>query len=73
MENAKELATELGSWVGGLLSTYLGLPLGATHKSIAIWDVVEERMRRRLALWKGSFISKGRVTLIKSTSASILV
>ncbi|KAL6326994.1 hypothetical protein AAG906_012678 [Vitis piasezkii] len=37
-----------------------------------IWDGVEERVRRRLALWKRQYISKGgRVTLIKSTLASM--
>ena len=37
-----------------------------------MWDGVEERMRRRLALWKRQYISKGgRITLIKSTLASI--
>ncbi|RVW38574.1 hypothetical protein CK203_075554 [Vitis vinifera] len=53
-------------------SVYLGLPLGAHHKAISMWDGVEERMRRRLALWKRQYISKGgRITLIKSTLASI--
>ncbi|RVW12490.1 putative mitochondrial protein [Vitis vinifera] len=37
-----------------------------------MWDGVEERVRRRLALWKRQYISKGgRVTLIKSTLASM--
>ncbi|RVW19481.1 hypothetical protein CK203_114085 [Vitis vinifera] len=36
------------------------------------WDGVEERMRKRLALWKRQFISKGgRITLIRSTLASM--
>ena len=37
-----------------------------------MWDGVEERVRRRLALWKRQYIFKGgRVTLIKSTLASM--
>ncbi|WJZ99546.1 hypothetical protein VitviT2T_017981 [Vitis vinifera] len=52
VENAEVLAFELGCKVGSLPSTYLGLPLGAPHKSVAMWDGVEERMRKRLALWK---------------------
>ncbi|RVW56524.1 putative ribonuclease H protein [Vitis vinifera] len=53
-------------------STYLGLPLGASHKSVKVWDGVEERMRKKLALWKRQFISKGgRLTLIRSTLASM--
>ena len=37
---------------------YLGLPLGAHHKALSMWDGVEERMRRRLALWKRHYLSK---------------
>ncbi|RVW42085.1 Floral homeotic protein APETALA 1 A [Vitis vinifera] len=28
----------------------LGLPLGASHKAVAIWDGVEERIQKRLAM-----------------------
>ena len=52
MENIDDLAFELGCKVGGLLSTYLGLPLGALFKSMTIWDGVEEWFFRRLAIWK---------------------
>ena len=52
VENAKLLAVELGCKVGSLPSTYLGLPLGALHKSVMVWDGVEKRMQKRLALWK---------------------
>ena len=66
------LAVELGCRVGTLPSQYLGLPLGAPNRAPYIWDGVEERVRRRLALWKRQYISKGgRVTLIKSTLASM--
>ena len=46
------LALELGCKVGGLPSCYLGFPLGAPFKSMAVWDEVKERFRRRLAMWK---------------------
>lgn len=72
VENVEVLASELGCKVGSLPSTYLGLPLGAPHKSVAVWDGVEERMRKKLALWKRQFISKGRrITLIRSTLVSM--
>ncbi|RVW76692.1 Transposon TX1 uncharacterized 149 kDa protein [Vitis vinifera] len=72
VEEVEEMAVELGCKVGALPSVYLGLPLGAHHKAISMWDGVEERMRRRLVLWKRQYISKGgRITLIKSTLASI--
>ncbi|RVW78761.1 putative mitochondrial protein [Vitis vinifera] len=68
VENLEALALEAGCKVGRLSSSYLGIPLGANHKSVAVWDGVEERFWKRLALWKRQFISKGgRITLIRST------
>ena len=72
VENAEELAATLGYKVGSLPTTYLGLPLGAPHRSLTIWDGVKERMRKKLARWKSQYISKeGRITLIQSTLASM--
>ncbi|RVW47606.1 hypothetical protein CK203_073732 [Vitis vinifera] len=59
MENAEILALELRCKVGVLLTSYLGLPLGALYKSVAVWYGVEERFRKRLAIWERQFISKG--------------
>ncbi|RVW63657.1 putative mitochondrial protein [Vitis vinifera] len=70
VEEIEEMAVELRCRVGSLPSSYLGLPLGAHHKALSMWDGVEERMRRRLALWKRQYISKGgRIALIKSMLA----
>ena len=67
-----ELADEFGYKVGKLPSTYLGMSLGATFKSVAAWDRIEERFRKRLAMWKRQYISKGgRVTLIRSTLSNL--
>ena len=72
VENVEMFALELGYKVGALPSTYLGLPLGAPHKSMAIWDGAKERIWKRLALWKRQFICKGgRITLIQSTLVSM--
>ncbi|WKA02253.1 hypothetical protein VitviT2T_020466 [Vitis vinifera] len=72
VDDIEELAAEVGCRVGSLPSQYLGLPLGAPNRASSMWDGVEERVRRRLALWKRQYISKGgRITLIKSTMASI--
>ena len=66
------LVDELGCKMGNLSTTYLGLPLGAHCKSLSIWDGVEERFRKKLALLKRQYISKdGRITLIKSTLSSL--
>ena len=50
VENLEVLALEVGCKVGKLPTSYLGLPLGAHHKSVAVWDGVEERFRKRLAM-----------------------
>ena len=74
MEEVDEMAVELGCKVGQLPAIYLGLPLGAPNKAVSGWDGVEEKVRRRLAIWKKQYISKGgRITLIKSTMASMSV
>ena len=52
VENAEELAKEFGYKVGRLPSTYLGMSVGAPFKSVATWDGIEERFRKRLAMWK---------------------
>ncbi|RVW88955.1 hypothetical protein CK203_029438 [Vitis vinifera] len=72
VEDIEEMAVELGCKVGLLPTVYLGLPLGAHHKAVSIWDGVEERMKKRLAQWKRHYISKGGcITLIKCTMASL--
>ncbi|RVW51618.1 hypothetical protein CK203_066866 [Vitis vinifera] len=68
VEGVNEMAAEIGCRVGQLPAVYLGLPLRASNKAISVWDGVEEKVRRRLALWKRQYTSKGgRITLIKST------
>ena len=66
------MTLQFGFRVGSLPSTYLGLPLGAPFKSVTIWDGVEKRFRRRLAMWKRQYISKGRrTTLLRSTLSNL--
>ena len=70
--NLEGLASELGCKMGSFPTSYLGLPLGAKHKALGVWDSIEERYRKRLAAWKTQYISKGgRITLICSTLSSL--
>ena len=70
VENMDDLAWDFGCRVGSLPSSYLGMPLGASFKSVTVWDGVEERFQRRLSMWKRQYLSKGgKVTLIRSTIA----
>ena len=74
VENIDDIALDFGCRVGSLLSTYLGLPLGAPFKTVSVWDGVEERFRKRLAMWKRQYLSKGgRATLIRSTLSNLLI
>ena len=52
VDNLDALAVELGYRTGHLPTTYLGLPLGVAHKSVAIWDNIEGKIHKRLTLWK---------------------
>ena len=52
VDNVEDLACEIMCKVGKLPSSYLGLPLGASYKSVVVWDGVEERFHKKLLLWK---------------------
>ena len=72
VEEVDRAAAVFGCKVGNLPTNYLGLPLGASHKSCRVWDGVEERFKRKLAMWKKQYLSKGgRLTLIKSTLSNL--
>lgn len=42
--------------MGKLLSSYIGLPLGASFKSILVYDLMVEYFKVRLHLWKMQFL-----------------
>ena len=72
VDNVEMLASELACGVGSLPTTYLGLPLRATHRAMGVWDTIEERFRKRLTSWKRQYISKGgRLKLIRITLSSL--
>lgn len=72
VENVEDLVAEIGCKVGSLLFTYLGMPLGALFKSVVVWDGIEERFYKRLAMWKRQYISKaGGITLIQNIFSSL--
>uniref|UniRef100_A0A2N9GD19 Reverse transcriptase domain-containing protein n=1 Tax=Fagus sylvatica TaxID=28930 RepID=A0A2N9GD19_FAGSY len=57
--NIQELAAMLDCRISALPMNYLGLPLGARYKSKALWDLVLEKMRCKLAGWKKLYLSNG--------------
>ena len=61
--NIHYLAHFFGGGVSALLSTYLGLPLGASFKCKSVWDPIVERFRNRLPMWKSKMLSNvGKLT-----------
>ena len=72
VSNVHVLTEILGCRIGSLPITYLGMPLGASHKSLTIWNPILEKIEWKLAGWKKMYLSKGgRLTLLKSTLSSI--
>jgi hypothetical protein len=72
VDNVDELASILGCRTSSLPLKYLGMPLGAHHKAMSIWDDIVVKRERRLTNWQKLYLSKGaRVTLIKSTLSNL--
>ena len=72
VNNVHALAKILGCRVGALPLTYLGMLLGASHKSPSIWNPILEKIEWKLAGWKKLYLLKGgRLTLLKSTLSSL--
>ena len=73
MNNIIILANILQCRVGKLPMKYLGMPLGTSFKSVAIWNPILEKMEKKLSGWKCFYLSKGgRLMLIKNTLSSLL-
>ena len=71
VNNVHVLTEILDCRVGALPMTYLGMPLGASHKSPSIWNPILEKIQWKLVGWKKLYLSKGgRLTLLKSTLSS---
>ena len=48
------------------------MPLGTLYKTPSIWNLILERMDKKLLGWKRLYLSKGgRLTLLKSTLSSL--
>ncbi|GKV08962.1 hypothetical protein SLEP1_g20531 [Rubroshorea leprosula] len=53
---------------------YLGIPIGGSHRRIAMWRPLMEFVKKKLAPWKGHHLSfGGRITLINSVLSSLPV
>ena len=71
IDNVHALVDILGSRVGSLPMSNIGMPLEAPHKSPSIWNPILEKTERKLTGWKKLYFSKdGRLTLLKSMLSS---
>ena len=72
VSNIQTLANILQCKVNCLPMIYLGMPLGTLYKIASIWNLILERMEKKLSSWKQLYLSKGgRLTLLKSTLSSL--
>ena len=56
VNNVHALAKILGCRVGARPMTYLGMPLGGSHKSPSILNLILEKIERKLARWKKLYL-----------------
>ena len=72
VNNLDALANILHCRVGSLPMKYLGMPMGTSFKTASIWNLVLEKMEKKLSGWKRLYLSKdGRLMLLKSTLSSL--
>ena len=70
--NIDALAAILPCRVGSLPMKHLGMPLGTPYKTASVWNLILERMEKKLLGWKRLYLSKGgKLTLLKSTLSSL--
>lgn len=60
VSNTEDLARMVEYQVDSLPSTYLGLPLRASFKSIQMWDAMEERFQKQLVFVEEAILIKMR-------------
>ena len=72
VDGIAELVALLSCHIGSLPLQYLGMPLEASYKAMGIWNPIIKKIERRLARWQKIYLSRrGRLTLLKSTLASL--
>ncbi|GLU18032.1 hypothetical protein SLE2022_343540 [Rubroshorea leprosula] len=69
-----EMAYRLHCKEGELPFKYLGIPVGGNNRRKSMWQSMVQSVEKRLASWKGRFLSMGgRITLINSVLSSLPV
>ncbi|GKV04742.1 hypothetical protein SLEP1_g16855 [Rubroshorea leprosula] len=69
-----EMAYRLHCKEGELPFVYLGIPIGGNNRRKSMWQPMVQSVERKLASWKGRYLSMGgRITLINSVLSSLPV
>lgn len=62
----------LSCCIGSFPFKFLGLPVGANPRRCSTWEPIVDSLKKRLAAWKGRYLSiGGRITLINSVLSSL--
>lgn len=54
----------LGCGVEKLPTVYLGMFFGSKHIKLEIWDVIIEKTKKKLAMWKSHYLSLGGKSIL---------
>ncbi|GKV38639.1 hypothetical protein SLEP1_g46528 [Rubroshorea leprosula] len=69
-----KMAFQLCCKEGKLPFRYLEIPIGGNHRRRAMWQPMVESVRKKLASWRGRYLSMGgHITLINSVLSSLPV
>ncbi|GJR66845.1 RNA-directed DNA polymerase, eukaryota, reverse transcriptase zinc-binding domain protein [Tanacetum coccineum] len=72
LDKVEQFASRMGCLAGNMPFTYLGMPVGCNMKRIKFWEVIEEKLTKRLGNWNAKTLSfGGRLTLVKSVLSSL--
>lgn len=72
LEDVQQLASRLFCKVGKMHFVYLGLPIRAKLRTTVMWDPVVQNFKRKLSMWKRSYLSLGgKVTLVKAALSNL--
>jgi hypothetical protein len=73
-DNAKVCADMFGCGLGSFQINYLGISIHYQRLALVKWKLIEERLQKRLSIWKGKLLSLGgRLVLINAILTNMIL